>query len=137
MKKQVCTGGFGGGALPIGANIKDMLPNPPLSFKIIRQGSPVIKIRRFRILKQVEGILLVELDMVSKWCVIDSTFSGSDGTFGFSVSATERSTNLKKGVDPEDWTEVQIDGLPYPEWGIFSVECSGYTIRLVLNREDM
>jgi hypothetical protein len=84
------------------------------------------------VVKEGDGFLAVEVDMKSKWCIVDSTFSSPPNSFGFSISTTERSLNLKKGSDPEDWTEVEIEGCA--GWEIFSVDCNRYTVRLVIIR---
>ena len=116
--------------------LNDGLGSPPIRIKIVRQGPPIVNTDAVWIVKQGDGFIAAEIDMRSKWCVVDSTFPGSDGQLGFSISAQERSCHLKEDEDKDGWTEVLLEDFSCEEWDIFTVECSRYTVRLTLVRRD-
>jgi len=107
-------------------------PIQKFNIGIIRQGAPIVNTNNVDIIRQGAGFIAVEIDMHTKWCFIDSTFSGSEGQLGFSISATDRSCHLQENTDKEDWTEVVIEDFKSSEWAIFTVDCCRYTVRLVL-----
>lgn len=119
----------------VASELNDQLGSPPIRLKIVRQGPPVVNTDAVWIVKQGDGFIAAEIDMRSKWCVIDSTFC-SDGQLGFSISSQERSCHLKEDEDKDGWTEVLLEDFSCKEWDIFTVECSRYTVRLVLVRRD-
>lgn len=118
------------------SKLSDGLEIPPIRLKIVRQGPPVVNVDNVWIVKHGDGFIAAEIDMRSKWCVIDSTFSGSDGQLGFTIATTEGSCHLKEDATEEGTTAVLLENFNGTEWDIFTVECSRYTIRLTLVRMD-
>lgn len=70
--------------------------------------------------------------MKSKYCKIPYTFSSSEGEIGFGVSADEDSLHLMDGKEIGDITEVVLQDYNSGDWYIFAIECTGYTINVVL-----
>jgi len=105
-----------------------------MKLKIINQGTPIINLDTIYVNYQNEQVILVELDMQSKWCEIAYTSSSDDGFLGFAISETKRSTQLSK--QPMKETEVQLVDCSSSEWTIFNITCVRYTIRITLLRKE-
>lgn len=102
-----------------------------MKLKILQQGSAIVNLDSIHINFQNEKVVLAEIDMTTKWCEISSTFSGNDGSLGFTIATTERSHPVKKDASMVD-TEVLIEDYDSETWDIFCIDCSRYTIRIVL-----
>lgn len=103
---------------------------------VVRQGAPIIHPESIFIAKQGDGFIAAEIDMQSKWCEIVSTFTSSDGSFGFNIYAPERSLHLNEEFHKDLDTQVKIDGLNCNDWEIFTIDCTRYTIRLVMIQRE-
>jgi hypothetical protein len=100
-------------------------------FKINRQGEPIIN--NGYIIEQNKIITAVEIDMRSKWCVVDCTTGGDHGIPGIWIDKTDRSLHLHKSKK-----EVTIIEFPiFKGLDIFTAECCRYTLRVVfINMEE-
>lgn len=95
--------------------------------KIVNQGAPVLN--SVYVVYQNEDIIVLCLDMKSKYCVV-----GASSTATVFIDANERSLNLKEGMDRELSTEVRVLGC-YPHflgsssgrYSIFVAFCSDRT----------
>lgn len=99
---------------------------------VTHQGAPLVNINSVYIVKSGPGFIAAEIDMRSKWCVAGFTIGGPDGELGFGLVATDRSSNLQEGADLNLPTEITLTKFNSKEWDLFTVECSRYTVRIVL-----
>lgn len=104
-----------------------------MNFKIIQQGKPVVNPNPPCVVAQGEKFIALEIDMRSKWCEVESTCSGSDGSLSLCVGITDRSCHLDDSQE-EPWTEIMFPDHNANEWDIFLAACNRYTIRVVLTK---
>ena len=102
-----------------------------MKLRITKQGAPIINLDSIAILYENEKVILAEIDMFSKNCSIGYVVFGSDGKLGFEVIETQYSLHLDESKLGEP-TEVLIEDYSSKAWDIFMIECSRYTIRIVL-----
>jgi len=104
-----------------------------MNFKVILQGKPLVNHAQPHIAAQGETFIAFEIDMLSKWCEVDSICSDSDGSLSVCVGVTDRSCNIDDSQE-SPWTEIQFPDHKCDQWGIFMAECCRYTLLVVLTK---
>lgn len=92
--------------------------------KVYRQG-PVI-VNGAIIEKKAKDIVAISVDLGTKWCEV----GGLIGENGIFIDVSERSTNLKKGVDKDLMTVIEFP--EFKAWEIFSADTGKYTLKVCL-----
>lgn len=104
-----------------------------IKIKIEEQGKPQINTANgISIIYEDGKVILAEIDMVSKWCEVESTFTTSDGKIGFTVQSTNRSLNLLEEYNLDTTDAVIVFSDKTTGYDIYLIQCIRYTIRIVL-----
>lgn len=99
-----------------------------IEFKIENQGAPIINYAY--IFEQTNNIVLIGVDLKSKYCEIDCTTGGDNEPIGVYISAGKETIRLNKDVDKEEPTKII-----FPEfigYDIFALSLSRYTLKVCL-----
>lgn len=91
---------------------------------IEHQGAPVVNCGV--IFEKFPTAVLAIVDLKTKWCEIDAGCEGKNGCPAFYVSATKRSTGLKKGVKKTEPTKIAFP--EFKDWRVFSVNLNRYSL---------
>lgn len=84
--------------------------------RIERQGC--IDVNSCSVLFDADGVVVLEIDLKSKYAILESTGGGSAGP-SVHIGATERTLYLRDGFGLEDTTEIL-----FPRWVGYSVWAS-------------
>lgn len=93
------------------------------------QGKPRISDVGLTVRVSTPDIVAVEIDMSSKWCEVDGTYTDGD-VFGIEIVAGIMSQHL------DDTKESQVTLVKFPDmldtdWELFTAQGGRYTIRVV------
>ena len=116
-----------------------MKKNDIVDIVIPHQGLPIVgNICDACIVDYVsDGILLVSVDMKSKWCVVSGTCGSlcGDDIPGVWVSPTDESTDLDPDFDGDEWDEGTFIQFPSLQgWHIWTSSLNRYTLRVCFTR---
>jgi len=101
-----------------------MINPKEIKIKINSQGAPVVN--NAVIYYQNNKIVIIEVDMKSKWCQIDYT----TGINSIGIGATDRSCWLDKTKDKESYTEISFP--EFKEYETWTCSLNRYTLRICL-----
>ena len=105
---------------------KKLWENMKKIFKIEEQGAPVIN--SAYTVKQHDDVVLIELDMKSKYCDVNSG-SSNEGCFLF-IQANEESLYLHKRKPKDSMTTIIFP--MFKGFDVFALYSGRYTIRVCL-----
>lgn len=100
-------------------------------YRVIRQGAPIIN--SGNIIRKSKNIVLLEIDLKSKYCEVDCLFKDDEGNFGIHIGTTKHSIHLNTGVKKDEPTVIEFSNSN--GWGIYLANISRYTLRICLIRE--
>lgn len=98
----------------------------PIILRVDLQGAPVVN--DAHVFKGGDEVVLVYVDLKSKYCTIGMGCYGTDRSPGLYINSDENCTNLNKGEGVESFTKIT-----FPEfigWDIFADAISKYTISI-------
>ena len=87
-----------------------------VKINIEMQGAPIAK-EEAVIIKESKDIVLVIVDLRSKWCEVLCEMGGTDEAPALSICATERSTALDKKAHVNDDTKISFP--TFKGWNMF------------------
>ncbi len=100
--------------------------------KITYQGAPIVN-PGVTYLKKYSDVVVLEVDLKSKWCDILAHSVSENNCPVIIVYANERSINLNKEVDRRMSTNIEFP--EYKGWSIFLAEITRYTLRVCLIKD--
>jgi hypothetical protein len=100
--------------------------------KIVQQG-PVIVNDHSWLIVDTEDVKLMEVDLKSKYCVVDVKI----GDLGLGLGTNVHSCKLDENYDREGFTEINFKD-EYEGYEIFQADISRYTLRITfVNKKKM
>jgi hypothetical protein len=99
-----------------------------INFSIKHIGAPIVNAA---IIKEISSnIVCIDIDLKSKYCESDMSFSGDDECPGIFITATKESTNLNKKVNGVEPTGLVFND--FKNWEVYATGAGRYTIRVCL-----
>lgn len=108
--------------------MEQILKMKTIPFKIPLQGAPVFSKSPAFIINSSENILIVEVSMKSKRCLVESIVGGDDEMPGLYICASENSVWLKSGKRVNEPTCIMFPTLK--DWNHFCSDIGKNTLRI-------
>lgn len=105
-------------------------PGDVIDICICEQGSPELSTDSAVVRKSEKGFVIVDIDMRSKRCEVNLTFTNNSECPCISIKANEQSLYLNKA------TGDTVISLSLPGWSVWHADIARYTLSVCLTRDE-